>query len=173
MAGRHDGTKHLRRVESDFALRVEKVFSMAGRPHKGDRVLLQTRAHPEVAQLVEARQRDAGVSSLSQYIADVLALHTGRPELSVELGSSEPPLIEHITVVHSGTACAAERPLLQTRPFRVVWEDIHRLQFEAGVSSVSRYTADVLARHVGRPDLVVELMRDKSLPHQEELPLAM
>ena len=167
-----DVTKRQRRVESDFALLVEKVSSMAGRPHKGDRVLLQTRPHPEVARLVETRQRDAGVSSLSQYIADVLALHVGRRELSVELGSCEQPLIEHIPAVQA-SACAVERPLLQTRPFRVVWEDIHRMQFEAGVSSVSRYTADVLARHVGRPDLILEFMRDKSLPQQEELPLAM
>lgn len=146
---------------------------MAGRPHKGDRVLLQTRPHPEVAQLIEIRQRNAGVSSLSQYIADVLAIHAGRPELSVELGNRETPLIDHIADAPGVYSGAAERPLLQTRPFRAVWEDIHRMQLEAGVSSASRYAADVLARHVDRPDLVIELTSDESLPYQEELPLAM
>lgn len=146
---------------------------MAGRPHKGDRVLLQTRPHPEVARLVEARQRNSGVSSLSQYIADVLALHAGRPELAIELATGEQPLIEHLPDEAPNARRNPDRPLLQTRPYRLVWEDIHRLQCEAGVSSVSRFTADVLAFHVGRPDLVVELSRNHALPQQEELPLAM
>ncbi|RFZ07560.1 hypothetical protein DSM43518_03302 [Mycobacterium marinum] len=149
---------------------------MAGRPHKGDRVLLQTRPHRRVAELVEQRRHCAGVSSLSQYIADVLAVHAGRPDLVVELGHGadlELPIIDIPTHLSGGTSAASDRPLLQARPYRTIWEAIHRMQCGAGVTSVSRYVADVLALHVGREDLVVELVRDTSLSQQEELPLAM
>jgi hypothetical protein len=57
--------------------------------------------------------------------------------------------------------------LLQSRPPRPVWEAVHVRAAAAGVS-VSQYLADMLALHVGRPDLVREL--DK---RQEGLPLAM
>ncbi|RDH75458.1 toxin-antitoxin system [Mycolicibacterium moriokaense] len=56
---------------------------------------------------------------------------------------------------------------MQTRPHREVWREVHDRQRAAGVSSVSQYVADVLAIHVGREDLVVELGR------REVLPLAM
>jgi len=59
-----------------------------------------------------------------------------------------------------------ERVLLQTRPARPVWEAVHTLSAQAGVS-VSQYVADVLAAHVGRPDLVREVGQ------REVLPLAM
>lgn len=59
-----------------------------------------------------------------------------------------------------------ERMLLQTRPVRPVWEAVHTLAAQAGVS-VSQYVADLLAEHVGRPDLVREVGQ------REVLPLAM
>jgi hypothetical protein len=62
---------------------------MAGRPHKGDRVLLQTRPHREVWEAIHTEARKAGASSVSQYVADVLALHLGREDLVVELGRKE------------------------------------------------------------------------------------
>lgn len=62
---------------------------MAGRPHKGDRVLLQTRPHREVWDAIRARAREAGASSVSQYVADVLAMHVGKDDLVVELGRKE------------------------------------------------------------------------------------
>jgi hypothetical protein len=143
-----------------------------GRPHKGDRVLLQTRPYLEVTELVKLRQHSAGVSSLSQYIADVLAIHVGRPHLAAEVGrNDELPLADD--VVHRGRGAPSRGPLLQTRPCHEVWEDVHRMQREAGVTSVSRYVADVLAEHVGCRDLVVELGRKHALPMEEELPLAM
>ena len=46
--------------------------------------------------------------------------------------------------------------LLQARPAREVWYAVHVAASEAGVS-VSQYVADLLAHHVGRPDLVREL----------------
>jgi hypothetical protein len=62
---------------------------MPGRPHKGDRVLLQTRPHRTVWEKIHEQTREAGVSSVSQYVADVLAMHIGRPDLVVELGREE------------------------------------------------------------------------------------
>ncbi|WP_231513458.1 toxin-antitoxin system [Mycobacterium paragordonae] len=55
--------------------------------------------------------------------------------------------------------------LLQSRPVREVWDAVHALAAEAG-TSVSQYVADLLAEHVGRPDLIREL-------NKEVLPLAM
>lgn len=43
---------------------------------------------------------------------------------------------------------------------------LERGRFESGVSSFSQYVSDVLAVHVGRPDLARELTKP-----QEELPL--
>lgn len=56
-----------------------------GQPHKGERVLLQTRPHREVWEAVHAAARNAGLS-VSQYVADVLAEHVGHPELVRDLG---------------------------------------------------------------------------------------
>ncbi|CQD23324.1 hypothetical protein BN000_05815 [Mycobacterium europaeum] len=144
-----------------------------GRPHKGERALLQTRPWLEVTALVQDRQKSAGVSSLSQYIADVLAIHVGRPHLAVEVGNHpQLPLADDDTG-ESRTGPPTRGPLLQTRPLLEVWQEVHRMQREAGVKSAALYVADALALHVGRPDLVVELGRNRELPLGEELPLAM
>ncbi len=144
-----------------------------GRPHKGDRALLQTRPRLEVTEEIRRRQHNAGVSCMSQYLADVLAIHVGRPDLVVELGcQGELPLGE-APLVPSGAAVASHGPLLQTRPHADVWAAVHKLQRETGVRSVRQYVADVLALHVGRPDLVIDLGRKRELPLGEELPLAM
>lgn len=144
-----------------------------GRPHKGERALLQTRPWLEVTELVRHRQKSAGVSSLSQYIADVLAIHVGRPHLAVEVGSHPQLPLADDTTVGSVSGPRSRGPLLQSRPRLEVWQDVHRMQREAGVKSAAQYVADVLALHVGRPDLVVELGRKNELPLGEELPLAM
>ncbi len=59
-----------------------------------------------------------------------------------------------------------DRMLVQSRVPRAVWEEMRRRAAKAGLP-VSQYAADLLAVHVGRPDLV------RSLPSQEGLPLAM
>ena len=59
------------------------------------------------------------------------------------------------------------RVLIQSRPLRPVWEAVHAKAAAAGLP-VSQYLADLLALHVGRPDLVRELGN-----REEELPLAM
>lgn len=49
-----------------------------------------------------------------------------------------------------------DRILLQARPPREVWYAVHNAASEAGMS-VSQYVSDLLALHVGRPDLAREL----------------
>lgn len=53
-------------------------------PHKGSRRLVQSRIPEEVYAELAARARVAGTSA-SQYIADVMALSVGRPDLVREL----------------------------------------------------------------------------------------
>lgn len=67
----------------------------------------------------------------------------------------------------AGRRHKGDRVLIQSRPLRPVWEAIHERAAGAGVP-VSQYLADLLAVHVGRPDLVSESDRK-----QEGLPLAM
>jgi len=59
-----------------------------GRAHKGDRVLIQSRPPRPVWEAVHAKARAAGLP-VSQYLADLLALHVGRPDLVRELGREE------------------------------------------------------------------------------------
>ncbi|MCX4099271.1 toxin-antitoxin system [Nocardia sp. alder85J] len=49
-------------------------------PHKGDRELTQSRLARPVYDEVKKRAKARGVS-ISQYIADVMALHVDRPDL--------------------------------------------------------------------------------------------
>jgi len=136
---------------------------MAGRPHKGDRALIQTRPFDEVLRLVIGRQRAAGFKELSPYLADVLAIHVGREDLVAELGHRQSLPLEHENDGQVG-AFPGHRTLVQIRPLREVWLAVHERQKAAGVSSVSQYVADVLATLVGREDLVVELGRKEGLP---------
>lgn len=59
-----------------------------------------------------------------------------------------------------------DRAQIMCRPVLPVYSEIRRLAEEHGMS-MSQYAADVLAAHVGRPDLIREL------DNQEVLPLAM
>lgn len=149
--------------ESDLGLRGERVNAMAGRRHKGDRALLQTRPYDEVLSLVVARQHAAGIKELSPYLADILALHVGRADLVVELGQRQSLPLDEVSE-QQPRAIAGQRTLIQVRPHREVWEAVHRRQKVSCVSSVSQYVADVLAILVGREDLVVELGRKEGLP---------
>jgi len=137
---------------------------MGGRPHKGDRVLLQTRPYDAVVELVTDRQRAAGVSSLSQYVADVLAMHVSRNDLVVELDRIDGLPLDRANAEEPRVRAALRRTLVQTRPHRQVWTAVHQEQNASGVSSVSQYVADILAMHVDRHDLVVELGLKEGLP---------
>lgn len=56
-----------------------------GMASKGNRRFLGARIPEEVYEILEDQQRDAGVGSLSQFISDLLARYTGRPDLVREL----------------------------------------------------------------------------------------
>ena len=57
-------------------------MSRTGRPSKGDRVVAYSRPHKMVREACEANARAQGYDSLSDYIAAVLAVHEGYPELA-------------------------------------------------------------------------------------------
>jgi hypothetical protein len=57
-------------------------MSRIGRPSKGDRVVAYSRPHRVVREACEANTREQGYASLSDYIAAVLALHEGFPDLA-------------------------------------------------------------------------------------------
>lgn len=135
---------------NQIALTRGSVLHMA-QPHKGDRLLLQTtQSPPPVCEAVQALAAAAGLP-VSQYLADVLALHVGRPDLVRDLGKREGLEI-------STDPSLSSRPLppstclLQTRPLRPVWEAVRSRAAAAGLSA-AQYLADVVALHVGRPDL--------------------
>ncbi len=59
---------------------------------KGDRERVTTRVPMPVHAELERRRIAAGVSSESQYLADILAILTGHNDLVVELNQEELPL---------------------------------------------------------------------------------
>jgi hypothetical protein len=62
-----------------------------GRKSKGDRVLIQSRVERLVAESIAARAAARDIS-ISQYVADLLAIHDGHPELVRELDQEVMPL---------------------------------------------------------------------------------
>lgn len=58
---------------------------------KGRRTSVTSRIPTDVYEILEEARRDAGVGSLSQYIADLLANYTGRTDLIRELDSKVLP----------------------------------------------------------------------------------
>jgi hypothetical protein len=58
-------------------------------PHKGPRTQVKTRVPDEVVALIEQVKSRQGVSSVSQYIADVLCHVLNHPELALELQREE------------------------------------------------------------------------------------
>lgn len=60
-------------------------------PHKGDRALIISRAPRDVHEAVAAAAAGRGMS-ISAYVADLLSLHVGRPDLVREL-DQEPEVL--------------------------------------------------------------------------------
>jgi hypothetical protein len=54
-------------------------------PHKGERERVVSRVPKRVFDELERRRVEAGVSSLSQYVADLLSATTGHADLVMEL----------------------------------------------------------------------------------------
>ena len=66
---------------------VNKSGGMA-QPHKGDRAQIMCRPALDVYAEIRSRASARGMS-MSQYAADVLAQHVGRPDLVRDLGDRE------------------------------------------------------------------------------------
>ena len=66
-------------------------MQLMGMPSKGHRRFLGARVPQEVYDILEDQRKAAGVGSLSQFIADLLAGYTGRPDLIRELDKTALP----------------------------------------------------------------------------------
>lgn len=119
-------------------------------PSKGDRVGHMVKNHPAVTQRLIAMAEEAGSSSMSQYIADVLALYVGLPEHVREL--NQLPIAA--TRKLDGLRGDSRDNRIMTRPHREVSERLARQAPLAGSrrGHVAPYIADILAVHVGLPE---------------------
>ncbi|SDC55586.1 hypothetical protein [Rhodococcus tukisamuensis] len=61
-----------------------------GMPSKGPRTVVTSRVPTDVYEILEDWRIAAGVGSVSQYIADVLAMYAGRADLVRELALRKP-----------------------------------------------------------------------------------
>ncbi|AFV14875.1 MULTISPECIES: hypothetical protein [Mycobacterium] len=135
-------------------------------PSKGDRGAHMVKNHPAVTQRLIAMAEEAGSSSMSQYIADVLALYVGLPEHVREF--NQLPIAA--TRKLDGLRGDSRDNRIMTRPHREVSERLARQAAQSGShrGQVAPYIADVLAVHVGLP----EYARTPTCV-EEGLPLAM
>lgn len=67
---------------------VDGKVSVMPAPHKGDRLAHTIRPPREVSDALRDEAASHGLS-LSQYVADLLAIHVGRPDLARDLGRPE------------------------------------------------------------------------------------
>jgi hypothetical protein len=72
------------------------------------------------------------------------------------------------TMAQSRCTHKGDRAQIMARPDRIVYDIVKREAAQRGIP-MGQYVADVLAEHVGHPELVRELHKDKT----EVLPLAM
>ena len=103
------------------------------------------RTHDGVAPLLVDKVAASGVSSVSQYVADVLAIHVGLPALVREYKQAA------CSGVGARKVAALQGGRIMIRPNREVSERLAHMAAEAGYPAgrVSPYIADVLAEHVG------------------------
>ena len=115
------------------------------RPSKGDRGAHMVKTHDDVARLLVEEVAASGVSSVSQYVADLLAIHVGLPALVRELNQAA------VAPGAARTVAPLRGDRLMVRPHREVSQRLAHLAAEAGYPTgrVSPYIADVLAENVG------------------------
>lgn len=124
--------------------RFPDILRCVARPSKGDRAAYMVRARDGLALQLAERVAATGVSSLSQYAADLLAIHVGLPDLVRELNKA--------AVADARRAVTPPRgDRLMIRPERQVSDRLAHMAFDAGYppGRVSPYIGDVLAEHVG------------------------
>lgn len=112
-----------------------------GQPHKGDRLLIAVRVDIPVWAAAVAAAENSG-TSLSQYVADRLAIHVGRPDLvSTRPNKSQQRLRRVPATTTNG------RVYILTRPPREIGLTIHSEAKASGISA-SQYVANLLAELV-------------------------
>lgn len=97
-------------------------------PSKGDRGAHMVKNHPAVTQRLIAMAEEAGSSSMSQYIADVLALYVGLPEHVREF--NQLPIAA--TRKLDGLRGDSRDNRIMTRPHREVSERLARQAAQSG-----------------------------------------
>ena len=130
---------------SETSLSLADIVRYVARPSKGDRAAYMVRARDGLAPQLAERVAATGVSSLSQYVADLLAIHVGLPNLVRELNRA----------AVADTARRAVTPprgnRLMIRPERQVSDRLAHMAFEAGYppgrvsTSTKRYGRRVLS----------------------------
>lgn len=135
------------------------------RPSKGDRGAHMVKIHPAVTQCLVEKAEGEGSSSVSQYIADVLALYVGLPEHVRELNQTPIVATRKLDALRGDS-----RDRIMIRPYREVSERLARQASQncSGPRQVAPHIADILAAHVGLPEHVRNHNRI-----EEALPLAM
>ena len=154
----HRSITEYRRVAVSVTARPGRVRCMA-RPSKGPRGAHMSLPHPDVSHKLDDLVAQSGVSSVSQYVSDFLALHVGMPQHVRELN-------RQLLVATEPRTVTRQYERLMVRPHSDVSQEIRRRRAESGVSSVSQYIADLLALHVGMPEHVRELDRKEVLTLQ-------
>lgn len=136
------------------------------RPSKGDRAAHMVRNHPAVTQRLVEKAAEAGSSSVSQYVADVLALYVSLPEFVRELNQASITATTGKVDALRGDSTGR----IMIRPHRAVSERLALRAAKIGSppGQVSPYIANILAVHVGLPEHVRKFNRT-----EEVLPLAM
>ncbi|MBN7374597.1 hypothetical protein I3U62_25900 [Mycobacteroides abscessus subsp. abscessus] len=131
------------------------------RPSKGDRAAHMVKTHPAVTQRLVEKAAAAGSSSVTQYVADVLALYAEMPQHVRELNNQSALTVPRTLPPLRGDVYGR----IMVRPHREVSE---RLTAQAPGYKVPPYIADILSVHVGLPE------HARTLDDAEEvLPLAM
>lgn len=132
------------------------------RPSKGDRAAhMVKKTHPAVTQRLVEKAAAAGSSSVTQYVADVLALYAEMPQHVRELNNQSALTVPRTLPPLRGDVYGR----IMVRPHREVSE---RLTAQAPGYKVPPYIADILSVHVGLPEHA--RTRDNA---EEVLPLAM
>jgi len=131
------------------------------RPSKGDRAAHMVKTHPAVTQRLVEKAAAAGTSSVTQYVADVLALYAGLPQHVRELNSPSALTVPRALQALRGDIYGR----IMVRPHREVSE---HLAAQAPGHKVPPHIADILSVHVGLPEHARTLT-----PGEEALPLAM
>ena len=131
-------------------------------PHKGAREQILAPVAEVVAARLKQIQLEYGISSVSQFAADLLAIALGQRHAVRELDQQVLPLLAGAP---AGCPHSASRVYIKVRVVDAVAGRLRALATDHATNP-SQASADLLAIAVGRPELVRDL-------NKEVMPLAM